>query len=88
MLKLGGDPNFGAGCGTTPLIMATRQADLAMVSALLKAGANPNVVGEGSCPLTMALRAKETELVTLLKKYHAKEVIMGPNGIMPKPAKP
>jgi ankyrin repeat protein len=88
MLKLGGDPNFGAGCGTTPLIMATRQGDMAMVSALLKANANPNVVGEGSCPLTMAIKANETEIVTLLKKHHAKEVIMGPNGIMPKPAKP
>jgi len=88
MLKLGGDPNFGAGCGTTPLIMATRQADKAMVSVLLEAGANPNVVGEGSCPLTMALRANNTEIVTLLKKYNAKEVIIGPNGITPKPAQP
>ena len=88
ILKLGGDPNFGARCGTTPIIVATKQGNPAMIKILLEAGANPNVFSEGSCPLTTAKRSKYTEIVKLLEKYHAKEVVVGPNGIMPKKAKP
>jgi|GEM_PF-2079527 len=86
MIKYGADPNFGAGCGTTPLILATNQGDIDMVSVLLEAGANPNIVGEGSCPLSSAIRSNHIEIVNLLKKYHAREVIMRPDGkIIDKP---
>ncbi len=75
IIKLGGNINQASDCGTTPILMASKQDDIAMVRVLLDAGANPNVFATNTSPLTNAIQHHNKEMIKLLIKHGARETL-------------
>jgi len=75
VIKLGGNINQASDCGTTPILMASKQDDLAMVRILLDAGANPNVFASNTSPLTNAMQHHNKEMIKLLSKHGARQTL-------------
>lgn len=71
--------------GDTPLILATRQNSVAMVSILLDAGADPNVRDwrRGQTPLSLASRKGRDEIVDLLLHHGAVINLADDEGTVP-----
>ena len=71
----------------TPLFMACRNGDAAMIDLLIKAGANPNSVDEhGTTPLMMAAAAGNADAVKVLIEHggnvNAREGVHGQTALM------
>ncbi len=72
MLARGADPDVCNEDRCTPLMMATVEADVEIVRALLEAGADPNLVdGDGWTALDVAIFRRTLDLVWLLLQYGA-----------------
>lgn len=72
LIRLGADPNFAATCGSTPIMIAVNQDDIAMASVLLQAGADPNKYSGSQSPLDTAKLHNNDKMLKLLRQYRAK----------------
>lgn len=69
--------------GATPLAVAVGRGDVALVEALLAAGASPNVCGWTYCPLSLAVQMKQAAMTSLLLRMGA-----NPDGVPGEPLPP
>ena len=88
IIRLGGDINKASGCGTTPILIAAKQNDLAMARTLLEAGADPNAASDNNSPLSTAIQNRNQKMVNLLLKYHAKDINIDTNTLQQNNIKP
>lgn len=74
LLDNGANPNLVEGLNTSPLMQAIEVGDLAIVTALLEAGADIHYYGGDDSAVAHALRRERHELLPALETYAAVEL--------------